>query len=277
MEREHLVDLETIEGLQKRVDELETIVELKRRIAELESQLGVAAPAGRDESIVVTENLTKIYGGGPVKVTALSGVNLRVRRGEFVAVQGPSGSGKTTLLNMLGALDRPTRGRVFIDGVDTTRIREGRLYRIRREKIGFIFQTYYLVPTINALHNVLMPVMPIRRGHNDAKARAEELMETVGLKDRMRHRPGELSGGEQQRVAIARALVLDPSVILADEPTGNLDSKTGAEIIELMQRLNREQGKTFIIVTHDRRIAESAQRVFYLRDGSLSATPIEEY
>ena len=232
-------------------------------------------PEDQGESIIVTQKLTKIYGRGATRVAALKGANIRVRKGELIAVLGPSGSGKTTLLNMLGALDRPTRGRVFIDGVETSKVPERRLYKIRREKLGFIFQTYYLVPTLNALQNVLMPVLPMRENKR-YKRRGERLLELVGLKDRMHHKPGELSGGEQQRVAIARALILNPSVILADEPTGNLDTKTGAEIIDLMQRLNKERGKTFIIVTHDSRIAENAERVFYLMDGRLSDVPPEE-
>jgi putative ABC transport system ATP-binding protein len=177
---------------------------------------------------------------------------------------------------MLGALDRPTEGRVIIDHVVTSMVPERSLYKIRREKLGFIFQTYYLVPTLNALQNVLMPVLPLRRNKRYEK-RAQRLMEMVGLKGRMHHKPGELSGGEQQRVAIARALILNPAVILADEPTGNLDSKTGAEIIKLMQRLNRERDKTFIIVTHDRRIAENAERALYLEDGRLSDILPEVY
>jgi putative ABC transport system ATP-binding protein len=208
-------------------------------------------------------------------VAALKGVDIMVRKGEFIAVQGPSGSGKTTLLNMLGALDRPTTGREVIDGVETSHMPERQLYQIRREKVGFIFQTYYLVPTLNALQNVLMPAMPMR-GNKRYEKRAVRLLEVVGLKDRIHHKPGELSGGEQQRVAIARALILNPSVILADEPTGNLDTKTGAEIIELMRKLNEQGGKTFIIVTHDSRIAESAERVLYLVDGRLADVPIEE-
>ena len=227
-------------------------------------------------SIVVTQKLTKIYGRGATRVTALKGVNLRVRRGEFIAVLGPSGSGKTTLLNMLGALDRPTEGRVIIDRVVTSMVPERRLYKIRREKLGFIFQTYYLVPTMNALQNVLMPVLPLRRNKRYEK-RAERLLDMVGLKGRMHHKPGELSGGEQQRVAIARALILNPAIILADEPTGNLDSKTGADIVELMQRLNRERDKTFIIVTHDRRIADNTERSLYLKEGRLSNSLPEEF
>lgn len=237
---------------------------------------GAAAVEEQRASIMVTQKLTKIYGRGTTRVTALKGVNLRVRRGEFISILGPSGSGKTTLLNMLGALDRPTEGRVIVDRVVTSMVPERRLYKIRREKLGFIFQTYYLVPTMNALQNVLIPTLPIRRNKRYEK-RAERLLDMVGLKGRMYHKPGELSGGEQQRVAIARALILNPSVILADEPTGNLDTKTGAEIIELMQRLNREHEKTFIIVTHDRRIAENTERSLYLEDGRLSDILPEEY
>lgn len=253
--------------------EQETIVELRRKVDELERYL--AAAADQRESIVFTQKLTKIYGKGATRVAALKAVDIMVRKGEFIAVQGPSGSGKTTLLNMLGALDRPTTGRVVIDGVETSRMPERQLYQIRREKVGFIFQTYYLVPTLNALQNVLMPAMPMR-GNKRYEKRAVRLLEVVGLKDRIHHKPGELSGGEQQRVAIARALILNPSVILADEPTGNLDTKTGAEIIELMRKLNEQGGKTFIIVTHDSRIAESAERVLYLVDGRLADVPIEE-
>jgi len=253
-------------------NEQETIAELQRKVDELERYL--AAATDQRENIVVTQKLTKIYGKGATRVAALKEVDLKVRKGEFIAVQGPSGSGKTTLLNMLGALDRPTRGRVFIDGIETSGIPERRLYQIRREKVGFIFQTYYLVPTLNALQNVLTPVLPLK-GSKRYEKRAVRLLELVGLKDRMHHKPGELSGGEQQRVAIARALILNPGVILADEPTGNLDTKTGAEIIELMHRLNEKREKTFIIVTHDHRIAESAERVLYLMDGKLSDVPTE--
>lgn len=254
--------------------EQESIAELRKKVGELESRL--AGAGDQRKSVVVAQKLTKIYGKGATRVVALRAVEMRVRRGEFVAVQGPSGSGKTTLLNMLGALDRPTYGRVFIDGTETSGVSERRLYRIRREKVGFIFQTYYLVPTLSALQNVLIPVMPIRGGKR-FRRRAVRLLAMVGLKGRMDHKPGELSGGEQQRVAIARALILNPNVILADEPTGNLDAKTGAGIIELMWRLNKERGKTLIIVTHDRRIADGAERVLYLYDGRLYDTPPEEF
>jgi putative ABC transport system ATP-binding protein len=237
--------------------------------AKSESHTETEIVDGLQHGIVVANNLTKIYGSGTTSVAALKGVNLNVQQGEFIAVLGPSGSGKTTLLNMLGALDRPTRGQVFIDNEETSSVAERNLYRIRRRKLGFIFQTYYLVPSLNATQNVLMPVLPIR-GNKRFEKRARRLLDIVGLKDRTHHKPGELSGGEQQRVAIARALILNPPVVLADEPTGNLDTKTGAEIIDLMKRLNKERGKTFIIVTHDRRIADVAERAFYLLDGELS-------
>jgi len=177
---------------------------------------------------------------------------------------------------MLGALDRPSSGQVFIDRMETSGFAESQLYKIRRNKLGFIFQTYYLVPTLSALQNVLMPVLPVS-GNDRYQGRAERLLKMVGLGRRMHHKPSELSGGEQQRVAIARALILNPGVILADEPTGNLDSKTGAEIIRLMHQLNRRQGKTFIIVTHDQRIAQRAQRVLNLTDGRLSEASLEAY
>lgn len=221
------------------------------------------------KNIVVASKVTKVYGRGRTKVVALKSVDLKVKDGEFIAILGPSGSGKTTLLNMLGALDRPTKGRVVIGGVETSTMAESKLYKVRREKLGFIFQTYYLVPTLDALRNVLSPVLPIR-GNKRYHMKAVRLLKLVGLKDRLHHKPGELSGGEQQRVAIARSLIMNPSVILADEPTGNLDTKTSAEIIDIMLRLNKKNKKTFIVVTHDHRLAEKAERVLYLCDGRLS-------
>jgi putative ABC transport system ATP-binding protein len=222
----------------------------------------------RHKSIVTIENLTKIYGKGPTRVIALRKLNLNILRGEFIAILGPSGSGKTTFLNMIGALDRPTTGRVVIDHVEASKVPERLLYRIRREKLGFIFQTYYLVPTLTAFQNVLTPVLPVRESRRYHK-QAERLLKIVGLQDRMHHKPGELSGGEQQRVAIARALILNPKVILADEPTGNLDTKTGMDIMDLLYRLNTKAGKTLIVVTHDHRLAQKAGRVLYLVDGML--------
>lgn len=222
----------------------------------------------RGRSIVAVRKLTKVYGRGATRVVALKSVSLRVRKGELVAVVGPSGSGKTTLLNMLGALDRPTTGQVFIDGVETSRVAESQLYRIRRHKLGFIFQTYYLVPTLTALQNVLTPVLPIS-GNSRYRRRAEGLLKMVGLGQRMHHKPGELSGGEQQRVAIARALIMNPGVILADEPTGNLDSKSGRMVFELMKRLSRSSGTAFVMVTHDDNFALEADRVIRIRDGRI--------
>ena len=233
-----------------------------------EKQSSPADEAPR-KNIVVASKVTKVYGRGRTKVVALKAVDLKVKEGEFIAILGPSGSGKTTLLNMIGALDRPTKGRVVIDGVETSTMAENKLYKVRREKLGFIFQTYYLVPTLDALRNVLSPVLPIR-GNKSYYMKAVRLLKLVGLKDRLHHKPGELSGGEQQRVAIARSLIMNPSVILADEPTGNLDTKTSAEIIDIMLRLNKKNKKTFIVVTHDRRLAEKAERVLYLCDGRLS-------
>jgi ABC-type lipoprotein export system ATPase subunit len=221
-------------------------------------------------NVVIASKVTKVYGRGRIKINALQSVDLKVKEGDFVAILGPSGSGKTTLLNMIGALDRPTRGRVIIDGVETSKMAESSLYKVRRDRLGFIFQTYYLIPTLNALQNVLIPVLPIRGNKRDYM-KAVRLLKLVGLKDRLHHKPGELSGGEQQRVAIARSLIMNPSLILADEPTGNLDTKTSAEIIDIMLRLNKMNNKTFIVVTHDRKLADRAERILYLYDGRLSS------
>lgn len=219
------------------------------------------------EKIIKTKNLTKIYGKGHAQVRALDGMNLSVERGEFLVVMGPSGSGKTTLLNMLGALDKPTSGEVFIDEVQISKVPERKLFKIRREKVGFIFQTYYLVPTLNALENILVPTLPL--GKDQFREKAKKLLEAVGLERRAHHRPSQLSGGEQQRTAIARALILDPPIILADEPTGNLDSKTGQEIVNLMRRLDKERGKTFVTVTHDPAITKVADRTVKILDGKI--------
>ena len=222
------------------------------------------------KNIVVASKVTKVYGKGNNKVVALNSIDLKVKDGEFVAILGPSGSGKTTLLNMLGALDRPTKGRIVIGGIETSTMAENKLYKVRREKLGFIFQTYYLVPTLSALRNVLSPVLPIR-GNKRYYMKAVRLLKLVGLKDRLHHKPGELSGGEQQRVAIARSLIMNPSLILADEPTGNLDTKTSAEVIDLMLQLNKKHNKTFIVATSDRGLAEKTERVLYLCDGRVSS------
>jgi len=219
------------------------------------------------EKILNLEKVTKIYGTGETQVTALDGVSLEVASGEVVSVVGHSGSGKTTLLNMMGALDRPTSGRIFLEEEEISRIPEHQLYRVRREKIGFIFQSFHLISTLNALENVLAPTLPL--GERRFEERARELLESVGLGARLPHRPSQLSGGEMQRVAIARALIHEPKLILADEPTGNLDSKTGEEIINLLLRLNKEKGVTLVIVTHEPEIAKKADRTVSIRDGRI--------
>lgn len=219
--------------------------------------------------LIEAERLSKVYGDGIV-VRAVDGVSLHVRRGEFVAIQGPSGSGKSTLLNLIGTLDSPSSGRLVVDGVDVNQLKGDALADFRREKIGFVFQLFHLVPTLNALENVMLPLVPYRRGLRfDLAARARELLDRLGLGHRRDHLPGQLSGGEQQRVAIARALVNRPKLILADEPTGNLDTKIGEEIIQLLRRLNHEEGITIVVVTHDAAIAGQADRVVQLRDGRL--------
>ena len=221
---------------------------------------------------VRTVGLTKVYGRGRNETKALAGVDFSAARGEFVGVMGPSGSGKTTLLNLIGTLDRPTSGRIFVEGVDITRLPEWSLFRIRRHRVGFIFQSFHLVPTLTALENVLLPVLPLGVTPS-LRERANNLLEGFGLASRKRNRPSELSSGEQQRVAIARALMLDPGLILADEPTGNLDSRAGVEVFRLLRQLNRELGKTFLIVTHDPRIARRLDRIIFLADGRISETP----
>ena len=228
-------------------------------------------------SIVELVNVVKVYRlGEGVEVPALRGVSLKINKGEFVSVQGPSGSGKTTLLNMIGGLDKPTKGRVIIDGVDITNLGEKELAHFRREKIGFIFQTYNLVPLLTALENVELPMMLSGKfSESEVRRRAEELLALVGLEERMHHRPTQLSGGEQQRVAIARALANEPAIILADEPTGNLDQVSGQRIINLMKNLNETLNQTFIIVTHDPTVAEQTERKFYLVDGKIYNKPLK--
>ena len=217
-------------------------------------------------------DVSKIYKLGTVQVKALDNVNLQIQTRDFVAILGPSGSGKSTLLNLLGALDRPTKGSILLEGTNLARMSDGQLSKIRRYKIGFIFQSFNLIPTLSAVENVMVPLTPVAGDGGRLRKKAEQLLETVGLAKRMHHRPTELSGGEQQRVAIARSLIGNPVIILADEPTGNVDSKTGEEIMELMTSLNREHGQTFIVVSHDPRIKNVAARVVYLRDGQIVDT-----
>jgi putative ABC transport system ATP-binding protein len=219
------------------------------------------------ERVAVT-NVSKTYRLGKVSVTALGGVSLAVEAGEFLAVAGPSGSGKTTLLNLIGCLDTPTSGEIAIDGEAIGRLTAGRRADLRARKLGFVFQTFNLIPVLTAWENVEYPLL-LQRGRRDVAGRVRGALEQVGLADRARHRPPELSGGQQQRVAIARALVTEPALVLADEPTANLDSRTGHEIVELMRRLNRERGTTFVFSTHDPRIVAAADRVLEISDGLL--------
>jgi putative ABC transport system ATP-binding protein len=231
------------------------------------SMEGMDGIEGMEE--IVLEDVYKIYTVGIQKVYALNGVSLKVDRGESVAIMGPSGSGKSTLLNMIGCLDKPTRGKVLIDGVDTSKLADDELTKLRREKIGFIFQQYNLIPTLTALENVELPM--IFRGLNAKKReeKARELLEKVGLEKEMDRKPTELSGGQQQRVAIARALANSPAILLCDEPTGNLDTKSGDVVMKILTDLNREEGVTLVIVTHDPAISEYAQRVIRIRDGRI--------
>lgn len=219
--------------------------------------------------LIRAENLTKVYGKGETAVTALDHVNLSVEAGEFVAVMGPSGCGKSTLLHLLGGLDRPTEGNVFIDGASLADLSDEALAQVRRRKIGFVFQFYNLVPVLNAVENAALPLVLDGVSLATAKARATEWLQKVGLGDRLGNRPDQLSGGQQQRVAIARALVAQPSLILADEPTGNLDSRASDEIAQLLRQIAEEWGRSVVMVTHDARVAAYADRIISLRDGVI--------
>ncbi len=219
-----------------------------------------------ENPVIVAENLTKVYKMGEVEVHALGGVSLKIERGEVVAIMGPSGSGKSTLMNILGCLDRPSRGEYVLDGETVSMLNDDQLAGIRNRKVGFVFQSYNLLSRTTALGNVELPLR-YAGTTSGRKEKARAALESVDLGDRMDHRPTELSGGEQQRVAIARALVNKPAIIMADEPTGNLDSKVGQEIMSLLLTLNRESDTTLIIITHDQSIAEQTQRIIRLRDG----------
>jgi putative ABC transport system ATP-binding protein len=217
--------------------------------------------------MLVATDLTKEYQSGASRLAVLKHVTFTIPQGTFVAIIGPSGSGKTTLLGLLAGLDTPSRGTVSIDGVDLTHLTEDQRARLRGEKVGFIFQSFQLIPTLTAIENVQVPLE--LRGDSGAPGRARELLDRVGLADRMDHFPTQLSGGEQQRVAIARAFSNAPSILFADEPTGNLDGVTGAKIVELLEQLNRESGSTIVLVTHETALAERAARLIRLRDGEM--------
>lgn len=218
---------------------------------------------------IMTKDLIKVYRAGKSEVIALRGLDMQIADGEAVAIQGPSGCGKTTLLNLIGGIDRPTAGRIEVDGTNIVDAADGDLVTYRRDKVGFVFQFFNLVPTLTAEENVQLPMQLAGIARERQTRRASELLRLVGLQTRASHRPDELSGGEQQRIAIAVALANDPPLILADEPTGELDTKTGQEILELFERLNRDLRKTVIIVTHDDRVARIANRILRIEDGKI--------
>lgn len=221
-----------------------------------------------NEWVIDAEKLTKVFKMGEVEVHALRGLSMKINRGEVVAIMGPSGSGKSTLMNIVGCLDHPTSGKYLLDGEEVINLKDDQLAEIRNRKVGFVFQVFNLLPRATALGNVELPMRyaGVTRGR---KGRARDALESVGLGDRIHHRPSELSGGQQQRVAIARSLVNDPAIILADEPTGNLDTKSGDEIMQVLLSLNEKHGTTLIVVTHDPEIAEQTQRVIHIRDGRV--------
>jgi ABC-type lipoprotein export system ATPase subunit len=221
--------------------------------------------------------LTKHYKQGRNVVRALDGVSLEIEAGEFVSIVGRSGSGKTTLLDLIGLLLRPTAGRVVIDGVEASRLKDNQRADVRGQRIGFIFQEYNLLPTLNVLENVMLPLRYTRSRVKDGRARALELLEAVDLSDRLKHRPDELSGGQQQRVAIARALINRPAIVLGDEPTGSVDTQTSQELVGLMRWLNRDEGVTFVIVTHDLELASRADRMIGLKDGRVVSDAAVEH
>lgn len=226
-----------------------------------------------DKYIIQIKNLTKIFGDG-VEIKALDGVDLNIERGEFLAIIGPSGSGKSTLLNQIGILDTPTSGTILLDGVDVTEMSDKQRSKTRNKQLGFIFQYHHLLPDFNALENVMMPLLISGVKSSKAREIARRVLDEVGLGDRMDHRPNQLSGGQNQRVAIARALVNKPSIVIGDEPTGNLDSKASENIYELLRKLNREHNQTFILVTHDERMAAKTDRIIRLVDGRVAENSI---
>jgi putative ABC transport system ATP-binding protein len=221
------------------------------------------------KSVIELQNVDKVYRMDEVEVSALKNINLKVRENEFIAVKGPSGSGKSTLLHIIGCLDRPTRGKVILDGVNVSGLNDTELARLRGRKIGFVFQFFNLYPTLSALENIELPMVIAEENKRKRRERALELLKAIGIEKRADHLPSQLSGGERQRVAIARALANNPPLILADEPTGNLDSKSGREILTILKNLQEKENKTLIVVTHDEHIAKYAERIVYLKDGEI--------
>ena len=222
-----------------------------------------------EQNVVRTRDVKKVFTMGKISLEALKGINLEIKRGEYISIMGPSGSGKSTLFNMIGGLDKPSEGKVYIDEVDVAQLDAYELAWLRCRKIGYIFQTFNLIPVMTALENVTLPMVFAGMSTDDSMNKGMELLNVVGLGDRFHHKPLELSGGQQQRVAVARALANDPAIVLADEPTGNLDLKTGKEIIELLKRLNKEKRVTIISATHDLKMLDVSDRIFWIRDGKV--------
>lgn len=224
----------------------------------------------REKTIELTGIVKRFYIGKPHELEILHGIDLTVYKGEFVSIVGASGSGKSTLMNIIGVLDRPTEGEYRLDGLDISALKDQELSRIRNQKIGFVFQTYNLISRTSALKNVELPMMYVGIGRKERAQRARHYLEMVGMEERMSHKPDELSGGQKQRVSIARAMANDPSIILADEPTGALDSKTGRRIMDIFHRLNREEGKTIVLITHSNELAAETDRIITIRDGEIT-------
>lgn len=227
------------------------------------------------KDVIRTEHIAKVYVMGTEEVHALRDISITIKQGEYVALMGPSGSGKSTLMNMIGCLDTPSKGQYFLDGQDVSRMTDNQLAEVRNKKIGFVFQTFNLLPRSSALDNVTLPLIYAGMGSSDRKKRGEAVLKQVGLGDRMTHQPNELSGGQRQRVAVARALVNNPALILADEPTGNLDSKTSIEIMGLFQEIH-QKGNTIVLVTHEEEIARHAHRIIRLRDGLVETDEVND-